>query len=82
MTSLPADPLEPGGIAGFARRLRDGAITAEAATAAYLGRIAALEPRLGAFEYVLAAQALAAARALDGLLAAGTDPPPGAAPRR
>ena len=73
MTSLPANPLEPGGIAGFGTRLREGAITAEAATAAYLGRIEALEPRLDAFECVLAAQALAAARALDGLLAAGTD---------
>ena len=71
--NLPADVLEPGGIAGFGMRLRDGAITAEAATAAYLGRIAALEPLLGAFEYVAWDRAPAAARALDSLLAAGTD---------
>ena len=71
--NFPANPLEPGGIAGFARRLRDGAITAEAATAAYLGRIEALDPRLGAFECVAWDRAPAAARALDGLLAAGTD---------
>ncbi|MCP4249164.1 MAG: amidase, partial [bacterium] len=38
-----------------------------------LARIEALEPRLGAFEYVAAEQALSTARALDELLAAGTD---------
>ncbi|MDP6788245.1 MAG: amidase, partial [Rhodospirillales bacterium] len=52
---------------------RAGATTAEAATEAYLDRIEILEPRLGAFECVMANQALDTARALDGLLAAGTD---------
>ena len=73
MITLPPDPFEPGGIAGFGARLRNGEISAEAATRAYLDRIATLDPRLGAYELVLGEQALATARALDGLLAAGTD---------
>jgi aspartyl-tRNA(Asn)/glutamyl-tRNA(Gln) amidotransferase subunit A len=73
MTKIPADPFEPGGIALFGERLRGGEITADAATRAYLGRIEALDGRLGAYQYVAAEQAVAAARALDGLLAAGTD---------
>ena len=73
MPALAPDPLQAGGIAGFGRRLRSGAISAEAATAAYLARIEALEPRLGAFEHVAAGHALATARAMDRLLSAGTD---------
>ena len=73
MVRLPADPFEPSGIVGFAERLRRGETTAAAATGAYLARIEALEPRLGAFEFVAAEQALSTARALDELLAAGTD---------
>ncbi len=73
MTVLPPDPIEPGGIAGYGRRLRGGEMTAEAAVRAYLDRIEALDARLGAFEHVAGDQALATARALDGLLAAGTD---------
>jgi aspartyl-tRNA(Asn)/glutamyl-tRNA(Gln) amidotransferase subunit A len=70
---LPPDPLEPGGIRPFGERLRRGAITAEAATVAYLARIEALDPRLSAYECVAAEPALATAQALDRLLAAGTD---------
>ncbi|MCZ6636830.1 MAG: amidase [Alphaproteobacteria bacterium] len=73
MTALPPDPLEDGGIAEYGQRLRSGDITAEAVTRAYLDRIGRLDPRLGAFEYVAGGQALAAARALDSLLGAGTD---------
>ena len=73
VTVLPPDPLEPGGIAGFGDGLRKGGITAEAATAAYLARIEVLDPELQAFEHVAADMALAQARAMDGLLAAGTD---------
>jgi aspartyl-tRNA(Asn)/glutamyl-tRNA(Gln) amidotransferase subunit A len=73
LTSLPPDPLASGGIAGYARRLRQGEITAQAATQAYLDRIAALDPRLGAYQHVAAGPALAQAQALDRLLAAGTD---------
>ena len=72
MTTLVPDPLAQDGIAGYGRRLRQGAITAEAATEAYLARIAALDPKLGAYQHLAAEQALATARALDRLLAAGT----------
>jgi aspartyl-tRNA(Asn)/glutamyl-tRNA(Gln) amidotransferase subunit A len=70
---LDADPLGPGGLAEFAQRLRAGAITSEAATQAYLARIDALDGRLGAYQHVARDQALASARAMDALLAAGTD---------
>lgn len=73
ITRLPPDPIQPGGLARYGTRLRSGEITAEVATRAYLDRIAALEPRLGAFEYIADEQAMGTARALDGLLAAGTD---------
>ena len=69
----PPDPLAEGGIGEFGARLRRGEITSEAATTAYLERIEALEPRLSAYEFVATDQALAAARSLDRLLAAGTD---------
>ena len=73
MASLTPDPIGAGGLADFAVRLRAGKITAEAATAAYLDRIEALDKRLGAFQYVARDQALAAARGIDALLAGGTD---------
>jgi aspartyl-tRNA(Asn)/glutamyl-tRNA(Gln) amidotransferase subunit A len=73
MTPLPADPLESGGVAGFGHRLRAGDITAEEATRAFLARIEALGPRLQAFEHVAGDYALAMARAVDSLRAAGTD---------
>ena len=73
MKELPADPFVPGGIAAFAERLRRGEITAEAAASAYVERIELLEPRLQAYEYIAADQALETARSLDRLLAAGTD---------
>ena len=70
---LPPDPLGPDGIAAFGRRLRSGATTAEATTAAFLARIEALDGRLGAFEHVAPGMALASARALDAAVAAGID---------
>ncbi len=73
MTSIPNDPLEPGGIAGYGERLRAGEITATAATEAYLARIAALDPKLEAFQHLAPDQALETARAVDALLGAGTD---------
>ena len=69
----PPDPLADGGIVGFGRRLRSGRVRAAEATDAYLARIEALDPRLGAFEHVDPARARAQARALDDLRAAGTD---------
>jgi aspartyl-tRNA(Asn)/glutamyl-tRNA(Gln) amidotransferase subunit A len=73
MNALADDPLNGGSISDYGRRLRRGETTIEATTKAYLDRIAALDGHLGAFEYVAAEQALACARALDQLLASGTD---------
>ncbi len=73
MKSLPADPLDGIGLEEFAERLRRGETTSESATRAYLERIALLEPRIGAFVHVAAERALGQARAMDALLAAGTD---------
>ena len=73
MTDYPADPLEDGGIAGYAQDLRAGRTTAAATTRAYLDRIEALNPKLDAYQHVAAEQAMAAAAAIDQLLAAGTD---------
>lgn len=61
------------GIAGFAQALRQGAISSEQAVQEYLARIAELQPRLGAFRSVRAAEALAQARAMDAELSAGRD---------
>ena len=73
MRTLPPDPLDPDGIKGFGERLRRGQTTALAATDAYLARIEALEPALGAHEHVAADRARVQARAIDALLKAGTD---------
>ncbi len=73
MRSLSEDPIATGGLEEFARRLRTGDTTAEAATRAYLDRIDRLDGRLGAYQHVAGDQALATARAMDQLLAAGTD---------
>lgn len=73
MKSLPADPLEGITLAQFAARLRSGEVTSESATRAYLERIARLEPRVDAFVHVAVDSALEQARAVDRLLAAGTD---------
>ena len=73
MTSLPADPLETGGIAGFAADLRAGRTTSVAATRAYLDRISALDGKLSSFQHVAADAALETAGAIDRLLASGTD---------
>ena len=73
MTKLTSDPIGKGGIAKFGERLRKGEISAESATSAYLSRIEALDFKLGAFQHVAAEQALATARAMDALLASGTD---------
>lgn len=71
--TIPTDPLDPGGISGFGRRLRAGETTAVAATEAYLARIAVLDRRLQTFEHVAAPAALQAAKAVDEALARGAD---------
>lgn len=73
MTGLPADPIVPLGLDGFANRFRSGDITSEEVTRAYLERIAALDPKLGAYQYIAAEQALKTAQAMDQLREAGVD---------
>ena len=58
------------------RRICTGEITAEAVTAACLERIGKLEPDVQAWQYLDPGQALAAARAVDAIRAAGRDPGP------
>ena len=70
--TVPADPLRAG-IVDFGRRLRAGETTAETATRACLDRIAARDPDIGAYQHVAPEAALAQARALDALRAAGGD---------
>ena len=73
MTPIPPDPLAEISIAQFGTHLRDGSITCEAVTRAYLDRIAALNPRFDAYVHVDADGALATAQGLDRLLQGGTD---------
>lgn len=70
--SIAEDPLAQG-LAAFARRLRQGEVTSEAATRAYLGRIDAIDGEIGAYQHVAHESALAQAQAIDGLLASGID---------
>ncbi|WP_366552818.1 amidase [Aquibaculum sediminis] len=73
MKGLPTDPILPLGLTGFAETFRRGEITSEEVTRAYLGRIAVLDRKLGAYEYVAENQALKTARAMDHLREAGVD---------
>lgn len=73
MSRLAADPVPAGQLHDFSQRLRHGGITSLQATKTYLERIRALDPKLQAFQRVNEEQALATARAMDALLAAGTD---------
>jgi aspartyl-tRNA(Asn)/glutamyl-tRNA(Gln) amidotransferase subunit A len=71
--SVSGDPLEGASLAGFAGDLRAGRRSSEATTRAYLDRIALLDGALGSYQHVAAESALRSARAIDNLLAAGTD---------
>lgn len=71
--TIPHDPIEPLGLEGFAKAMRQGEITSEQAVQAYLERIEQLDPLVGAFERVEGEHALGVARAMDALLAAGVD---------
>ena len=72
MPRLPKDPFAQG-LAAYAEDLRAGRTTATATVKACLSRISALDERLGAFEVVDSDRAMKAAKAVDGLLASGTD---------
>lgn len=67
-----ADPAQRT-IAQAAAALRDGTLSARSLTEATLARVAAVEPRIHAFECVLGDAALAAAEVADRELAAGRD---------
>jgi len=54
------------GVAGQARAVRNGEVSARDLVAEHLRRIERLDPRLGAFRLVFAEQALEQAAALDG----------------
>jgi len=71
--TAPADPLTAGGLRAFGQRLRDGSLTAETATIAYLDRIAALDGKIQAFRTVDRERAIAQARAIDAKRRAGID---------
>lgn len=74
MTSIPNDPVASvGGLRNVGEMLRAGTLSSEQMTKDYLTRISNLDSSLNAFEHVAAEQALATARAMDCLLAAGTD---------
>jgi aspartyl-tRNA(Asn)/glutamyl-tRNA(Gln) amidotransferase subunit A len=61
------------GLAAYARGLRQGQFTIEAATRACLNRIGATNERLNSFVYVANESAVETARALDTLLRSDTD---------
>ncbi|MBI4206856.1 MAG: amidase [Betaproteobacteria bacterium] len=73
MTALSENPFARTSIAEYGMRLRRGECSAAAATDAFLQRIEALNPKLGAFIFVAPEQARAAAREVDTLVRAGTD---------
>ncbi|OED41245.1 amidase [Chromatiales bacterium (ex Bugula neritina AB1)] len=60
-------------LSGFARDLRSGTTTSEAATRACLERIAVLDSALQAFQALDAERAVQQAQAVDALLASGSD---------
>lgn len=73
MLNLPEDPFSNGGLPQFYHDFRNGVLSSEQATEIYLERIRLLDPKLEAFDYVDEKQALATAKAMDLLIAAGTD---------
>ena len=73
MPKLPDNPFAKLTLTEYGTQLRRGEISAEIVTASLLQRIEALNPKLGAYTFVARETALAAARAIDALLKAGTD---------
>lgn len=73
MSSLPENPFAGISIAEYGACFRRGECSAATVTDAFLRRIDAFNARLGAFTYVAAAEARAAAQRVDTLLGSGTD---------
>lgn len=73
MAALEPDPLQGLSLSDYAGKLRRGETSVAQTVARYLDRIDLLDGRIGAFEHVAHEHALGTARALDQLLAAGTD---------
>lgn len=73
MVKTPQDPLQNQSIEDFYHQFRKGTLSSESVTRDYLQRIQALDPDLGAFEYVAAEQAIQTARAMDLLRSSGVD---------
>ena len=73
MSPMPDNPFSGLSIAQYGAALRQGKQTALAVTDAFLQRIEALNPKLGAYTFVAEARARADARRIDQLLRAGTD---------
>lgn len=71
--SFPPDPLQDIDLRAFSRKFREGTLTAESTTEAYLRRIAVLDPVIGAFRAVDAFAALQRAREIDSQRRAGRD---------
>lgn len=67
------NPLQGIDIKKFYERFRDGKISSEEITKAYLERIKVLDKKLCAFEYIDEKQAIRTAKAMDQLRAAGVD---------
>lgn len=73
MSAIPENPLLNQNLTNFYHSFRNGTLSSEAITQIYLKRIKALDPELGAYEYVATEQALQTARAMDQLRIAGVD---------
>ncbi|MGQ0752206.1 MAG: amidase [Betaproteobacteria bacterium] len=73
MSAPPPNPLAGITFAQYGAQFRSGGCKAAEVTEAYLARIEALNPKLGAYTYVAAEPARAEARRIDALRRAGTD---------
>src|SRR5688572_5438994 len=69
-------PLHYQPVGELVRLVRSRELSARQVTAAHLERIAALDPKLGAFLHIDEAGALSRAEAIDAELARGNDPGP------
>lgn len=73
MSAIPENPLLNQNLTDFYHSFRNGTLSSEKVTQQYLKRINALDPELGAYEYVAVEQAMQTARAMDQLVATGVD---------